>query len=91
MCKEWLVREDGALAYKLQSEESKSLSFGLRTTNNSRLYVLILFLVTDFYKGNRQRNAVVRHDFPTALEEQIKEKEFASRQAEQYRRYLSEQ
>ncbi|KAL5279186.1 CCDC50 family protein [Megaselia abdita] len=68
VCKEWLVREDGALAYKLQSEE-----------------------ITDFYKGNRQRNAVVRHDFPTALEEQIKEREFASRQAEQYRRYLSEQ
>ncbi|XP_073825813.1 uncharacterized protein isoform X1 [Musca autumnalis] len=68
VCKEWLVREDGALAYKLQSQE-----------------------ITDFYKGNRIRNAVVREDFPTALQEQIKEKETAEKQAEAYRRKLKEQ
>ncbi|XP_046805747.1 uncharacterized protein LOC111687849 isoform X3 [Lucilia cuprina] len=68
VCKEWLVREDGALAYKLQSQE-----------------------INDFYKGNRTRNAVVREDFPTALQEQIKEKETAEKQVEQYRRKLREQ
>ncbi|XP_054742914.1 myb-like protein AA isoform X3 [Anastrepha obliqua] len=68
VCKEWLVREDSALAYKLQSQE-----------------------INDFYKGNRQRNAVVREDFPTALNEQIKEKEQAEKQVEMYRRRLLEQ
>ncbi|KAL9930979.1 uncharacterized protein ACN427_000178 isoform 5-T11 [Glossina fuscipes fuscipes] len=68
VCKEWLVREDGALAYKLQSQE-----------------------INDFYKGNRFRNAVVREDFPTALQEQIKEKETAEKQTEVYRRKLKEQ
>uniref|UniRef100_A0A0A1WIW6 Coiled-coil domain-containing protein 50 n=1 Tax=Zeugodacus cucurbitae TaxID=28588 RepID=A0A0A1WIW6_ZEUCU len=68
VCKEWLVREDSALAYKLQSQE-----------------------INDFYKGNRQRNAVVREDFPTALNEQIKEKEEAEKQVEMYRRRLHEQ
>ncbi|XP_036329837.1 adenylate cyclase, terminal-differentiation specific-like [Rhagoletis pomonella] len=68
LCKEWLVREDSALAYKLQSQE-----------------------INDFYKGNRQRNAVVREDFPTALNEQIKEKEQAERQVEMYRSRLLEQ
>ncbi|XP_055920433.1 uncharacterized protein LOC129952035 isoform X2 [Eupeodes corollae] len=68
VCKEWLVREDGALAYKLQSQE-----------------------INDFYKGNRYRNEVVRTDFPTALEEQIKEKENAEKQKECYKKYLSEQ
>ncbi|XP_017834882.2 putative mediator of RNA polymerase II transcription subunit 26 isoform X3 [Drosophila busckii] len=68
VCKEWLVREDGALAYKLQSQE-----------------------INDFYKGNRYRNATVREDFPTALHEQIKEKEQAQRQVEAYRRRLTEQ
>nr|XP_017021838.1 uncharacterized protein LOC108074334 isoform X3 [Drosophila kikkawai] len=68
LCKEWLVREDGALAYKLQSQE-----------------------INDFYKGNRYRNAVVREDFPTALHEQIKEKEQAQRRVDAYRRRLTEQ
>ncbi|XP_050741050.1 putative mediator of RNA polymerase II transcription subunit 26 isoform X6 [Drosophila biarmipes] len=68
VCKEWLVREDGALAYKLQSQE-----------------------INDFYKGNRYRNAVVREDFPTALHEQIKEKEHAQRRVDAYRRRLTEQ
>ncbi|XP_017154384.1 uncharacterized protein LOC108163539 isoform X1 [Drosophila miranda] len=68
VCKEWLVREDGALAYKLQSQE-----------------------INDFYKGNRYRNGMVREDFPTALHEQIKEKEQAQRQVEAYRRRLTEQ
>ncbi|KAH8412233.1 hypothetical protein KR009_000728, partial [Drosophila setifemur] len=68
VCKEWLVREDGALAYKLQSQE-----------------------INDFYKGNRYRNAVVREDFPTALHEQIKEKEVAQRRVDAYRRRLTEQ
>lgn len=68
VCKEWLVREDGALAYRLQSEE-----------------------ISEHYKGNRHRNQVVRQDFPTALSEQIKEKENAERQANLYHQMINEQ
>ncbi|XP_037916886.1 coiled-coil domain-containing protein 50 isoform X3 [Hermetia illucens] len=68
VCKEWLVREDGALAYQLQSQE-----------------------INEFYNGNRFRNAVVRQDFPTALHEQIKEREDAVKQAELHHMQLLEQ
>lgn len=68
VCKEWLVREDGALAYQLQSQE-----------------------INDHYKGNRTRNGQVRQDFPTALHEQIKEKENAERHAALYHRMINEQ
>uniref|UniRef100_A0A1L8DNE4 Putative serine/threonine-protein kinase n=1 Tax=Nyssomyia neivai TaxID=330878 RepID=A0A1L8DNE4_9DIPT len=68
MCKEWVVREDGALAYQLQSQE-----------------------ITEHYRGNRFRNAVVRQDYPTALHEQIKEKEYAERQAALYHQMINEQ
>lgn len=68
VCKEWLVREDSALAYRLQSEE-----------------------ISDHYKGNRNRNGQVRQDFPTALHEQLKEKENAERQAAMYHQMINEQ
>lgn len=68
VCKEWLVREDGALAYHLQNQE-----------------------INEFYNGNKFRNAVVRQDFPTALHEQIKEKEDAERKAVLYHRMMMEQ
>ncbi|GAB0094054.1 hypothetical protein DMENIID0001_092750 [Sergentomyia squamirostris] len=68
VCKEWLVREDGALAYQLQSQE-----------------------ISEHYKGNRFRNAMVRQDFPTALQEQIKEKEYAERHAALYHQMINEQ
>uniref|UniRef100_A0A1B0DHY1 Coiled-coil domain-containing protein n=1 Tax=Phlebotomus papatasi TaxID=29031 RepID=A0A1B0DHY1_PHLPP len=68
VCKEWLVREDGALAYQLQSQE-----------------------INEHYKGNRFRNALVRQDYPTALHEQIKEKEYAERQAAVYHQMINEQ
>ncbi|XP_055683891.1 uncharacterized protein LOC129790443 [Lutzomyia longipalpis] len=68
MCKEWIVREDGALAYQLQSQE-----------------------ISEHYRGNRFRNALVRQDYPTALHEQIKEKEYAERQAALYHQMINEQ
>ncbi|XP_055645034.1 probable serine/threonine-protein kinase tsuA isoform X2 [Toxorhynchites rutilus septentrionalis] len=68
VCKEWLVREDGALAYQLQNKE-----------------------ICDHYKGNKQRNQIVRQDFPTALSEQIREKEDAERQAALYHQMINEQ
>uniref|UniRef100_A0A3F2Z0M2 CCDC50_N domain-containing protein n=2 Tax=Anopheles minimus TaxID=112268 RepID=A0A3F2Z0M2_9DIPT len=68
VCKEWLVREDGALAYQLQNQE-----------------------INEHYKGNKQRNQIVRQDFPTALTEQIREKEDAERQAALYHQMINEQ
>uniref|UniRef100_A0A182NU08 CCDC50_N domain-containing protein n=1 Tax=Anopheles dirus TaxID=7168 RepID=A0A182NU08_9DIPT len=68
VCKEWLVREDGALAYQLQNQE-----------------------INEHYKGNKQRNQIVRQDFPTALSEQIREKEDAERQAALYHQMINEQ
>ncbi|XP_052892314.1 uncharacterized protein LOC128300335 [Anopheles moucheti] len=68
VCKEWLVREDGALAYQLQNQE-----------------------ISEHYKGNKQRNQIVRQDFPTALSEQIREKEDAERQAALYHQMINEQ
>jgi len=54
VCREWLVKEDGALAYRLQTEEIK-----------------------DHYTGNKSRNALVRQDFPHALDEQRREEQEA--------------
>lgn len=47
--------------------------------------------VNEHYKGNRFRNQVVRQDFPTALNEQNKEKENAERQAALYHQMINEQ
>ncbi|XP_055550720.1 uncharacterized protein LOC129733135 [Wyeomyia smithii] len=68
VCKEWLVREDSALAYQLQNKE-----------------------ISEHYKGNKHRNQIVRQDFPTALSEQIREKEDAERQAALYHQMINEQ
>lgn len=54
-------------------------------------HFLFLQIVSDHYNGNRHRNAVVRQDFPTALHEQIKEKEDAERQAQLYHEMINEQ
>lgn len=50
-----------------------------------------MFSVNDHYKGNRHRNQVVRQDFPTALNEQIKERQNAERQAALYHQMINEQ
>ncbi|XP_018320863.1 J domain-containing protein DDB_G0295729 [Agrilus planipennis] len=68
MCREWLVREDGALAYQLQNQE-----------------------ITEHYKGNKQRNALVREDFPRAVDEQLREKQLAEQAAMVYHQMLEEQ
>uniref|UniRef100_A0A182F3G9 CCDC50_N domain-containing protein n=1 Tax=Anopheles albimanus TaxID=7167 RepID=A0A182F3G9_ANOAL len=68
VCKEWIVREDGALAYQLQNQE-----------------------ISEHYRGNKQRNQIVRQDFPTALTEQIREKQDAERQAALYHQMINEQ
>lgn len=52
---------------------------------------MLYFLVNDHYKGNRHRNQIVRSDFPTALSEQIREKENAERQAMLYHQMINEQ
>lgn len=80
------------MAYKLQSQESEFISsHDVYIKLNVFIFCCFYFTVNDFYKGNRTRNAVVREDFPTALQEQIKEKETAEKQAEAYRRRLREQ
>lgn len=51
------------------------------------MFFFLLFsfdLVNEHYRGNRFRNQVVRQDFPTALSEQIKEKEVADQQTARY-------
>lgn len=68
MCREWLVREDGALACRLQDEE-----------------------IRDHYSGNKYRNAVVREDFPKALDEQMREQQLAEQAAAIYHKMLAEQ
>uniref|UniRef100_A0A182U359 CCDC50_N domain-containing protein n=1 Tax=Anopheles melas TaxID=34690 RepID=A0A182U359_9DIPT len=47
--------------------------------------------INEHYKGNKQRNQIVRQDFPTALSEQIREKEDAERQAALYHQMINEQ
>lgn len=68
VCKEWSVREDGALAYRLQNEE-----------------------ITGHLQSNRYRNAVVRQDFPCALDEQLREQQLAEQAAAVYHQMLAEQ
>lgn len=68
VCREWLIREDGALAYRLQNEE-----------------------ISEHYTGNRFRNALVREDFPCALDEQIREQELAEQAAALYHQMIVEQ
>ncbi|KAL3284246.1 hypothetical protein HHI36_018409 [Cryptolaemus montrouzieri] len=68
ICQEWMVREDGAMAYQLQNQEIKQ-----------------------HYSGNKQRNALVREDYPKAKNEQQKEQELAEQAAAVYRRMLEEQ
>lgn len=53
--------------------------------------IFVLFTVNEHYKGNRFRNQVVRQDFPTAVNEQNKEKENAERQAALYHQMINEQ
>lgn len=50
-----------------------------------------MFAVSEHYKGNKHRNQIVRQDFPTALSEQIREKEDAERQAALYHQMINEQ
>lgn len=68
VCQEWMVREDGALAHRLQNQEF----------DNHLL-------------GNKQRNALVRQDFPKAKDEQIREQIMAERAAAIYHKMLAEQ
>lgn len=51
----------------------------------------MFFVVNEHYKGNRYRNQIVRQDFPTALTEQLREKENAERQAMLYHQMIEEQ
>lgn len=53
--------------------------------------LFFLLTVNEHYNGNRFRNQVVRQDFPTALEEQIKEREDADRRAAMYYQMIGEQ
>lgn len=55
------------------------------------LFSLSCILVNEHYKGNRYRNQIVRQDFPTALSEQMREKENAERQAMLYQQMVDEQ
>ncbi|GFG30817.1 hypothetical protein Cfor_10879 [Coptotermes formosanus] len=68
VCREWLVKEDGALAYRLQTEEIKH-----------------------HYTGNRSRNALVRQDFPHALDEQRREEEEAAALRNVYHQMVQQQ
>ncbi|KAB0796875.1 hypothetical protein PPYR_10936 [Photinus pyralis] len=68
MCREWVVREDGALAHHLQSQE-----------------------INEHLQGNRFRNALVREDFPHALDEQLREQQLAEQAAAVYHQMLAEQ
>lgn len=64
-CQQWGLREDGALAQRLQSQE-----------------------INEYYNRNKERNAMVREDFPKALSEQKREEEVANEVQMQYRQYL---
>jgi hypothetical protein len=65
--------------------------FDLLIILSFRLIDLIKLSVNEHYKGNRFRNQIVRTDFPTALSEQIREKENAERQAMIYHQMIEEQ
>lgn len=49
------------------------------------------FSVSEHYNGNRYRNQLVREDFPTALSEQMKERQNAERQAALYHEMINQQ
>ncbi|CAH1954901.1 unnamed protein product [Acanthoscelides obtectus] len=68
VCQEWTVREDSALAYRLQNQE-----------------------FDQHLSGNRQRNALIREDFPKAKDEQIREQRMAEQAAAIYQQMLAEQ
>lgn len=53
--------------------------------------ISFFIVVNEHYKGNRYRNQIVRQDFPTALSEQLREKENAERQAMLYHQMIEEQ
>ncbi|KAG5674756.1 hypothetical protein PVAND_004706 [Polypedilum vanderplanki] len=59
--------------------------------DNALAYQLQNQEINDHYKGNRYRNQIVRQDFPTALTEQLREKEDAERQAMLYHQMIEEQ
>lgn len=50
-----------------------------------------IFSVSEHYSGNRYRNQLVREDFPTALSEQMKERQNAERQAALYHEMINQQ
>lgn len=78
------------MAYELQNRESKYQNSESR--NGMTTYKLYSELsVSEHYKGNKHRNQIVRQDFPTALSEQIREKEDAERQAALYHQMINEQ
>ncbi|XP_075211832.1 uncharacterized protein LOC142318978 isoform X2 [Lycorma delicatula] len=85
VCKEWLVHEDGALAYQLQQKEVAALWIVKRLENTlcQELHKLrvalehLLAFMQEYYTGNRSRNAIVREDFPKARDEQKREEEEA--------------
>jgi Coiled-coil domain-containing protein 50 N-terminus len=54
-------------------------------------FIYFFVVVLEHYKGNRYRNQIVRQDFPTALSEQLREKENAERQAMLYHQMIEEQ
>lgn len=47
--------------------------------------------VTEHLQGNRYRNQMIREDFPTALSEQLKEKESAESRAAMYHDMINQQ
>lgn len=55
VCKEWLVREDGALAYKLQSQESEcthaKIAFHVDFLHNNTYYYLLFLQLTTFTRA----------------------------------------
>lgn len=51
----------------------------------------LLFAVSEHYNGNRYRNQLVREDFPTAVSEQMKERQNAERQAALYHEMINQQ
>lgn len=64
VCREWLVREDGVLAYQLQNEESKCpCPYLLTSTNADHSF---LPTVNKHYDNNRYKNQVVRTDLHQA-------------------------
>jgi len=55
------------------------------------LKFFILILVKDHYTGNKSRNALVRQDFPHALDEQRREEEEAAAVQSVYHQMVQQQ